>query len=380
MTILPMLALVVAQAQDTAAAEHQVVTRFEELMLIGLVFIIMFGLGAGLTPRDFVSALRKPWGLVIGWVTQFGIMPLLAFLLVIGLVMQLPLEVRCADRARCAAHGRRSRRHDVQHLHLLLQGESGAQRHDDHELHAVGPVDDAAGALRLRHAVHAGRLGAADPDRSTSSAALAVMLVPVAIAMAIRRYSANVGAVMELMGGDDRRLLHPVHDGHLGAAQLAPARGDSSGRSTSSRSASASSASPSRTCSPGRSRLHPMNARTVALETGIQNGPLAIAIVLLTFSRTTPTLRQDPPGAGAVLALHRHRRDLCDLLLPACQRGRGAEDPEPAVGRANVRARGPGPEPRPSRPSGEGAELTRPLDLASPIPLYRVLADTSRAG
>jgi BASS family bile acid:Na+ symporter len=33
-------------------------------------------------------------------------------------------------------------------------------------------------------------------------------------------------------------------------------------------------------------RLHPMNARTIALETGIQNGPLAIAIVLLTFGGT----------------------------------------------------------------------------------------------
>jgi BASS family bile acid:Na+ symporter len=33
-------------------------------------------------------------------------------------------------------------------------------------------------------------------------------------------------------------------------------------------------------------RLHPMNARTIALETGIQNGPLAIAIVLLSFSGT----------------------------------------------------------------------------------------------
>ena len=30
-------------------------------------------------------------------------------------------------------------------------------------------------------------------------------------------------------------------------------------------------------------RLHPRNARTVALETGIQNGPLAIAIIVFTF-------------------------------------------------------------------------------------------------
>ena len=33
-------------------------------------------------------------------------------------------------------------------------------------------------------------------------------------------------------------------------------------------------------------KLHPRNARTIALETGIQNGPLAIAIVALTFSGT----------------------------------------------------------------------------------------------
>jgi hypothetical protein len=31
-------------------------------------------------------------------------------------------------------------------------------------------------------------------------------------------------------------------------------------------------------------RLHPRNARTVALETGIQNGPLAIAIIAFTFA------------------------------------------------------------------------------------------------
>jgi BASS family bile acid:Na+ symporter len=31
-------------------------------------------------------------------------------------------------------------------------------------------------------------------------------------------------------------------------------------------------------------KLHPRNARTVALETGIQNAPLAIAIIALTFS------------------------------------------------------------------------------------------------
>ena len=56
------------------AETHQVVTPFEEALLAGLVFIIMFGLGAGLTPKDFVLAVRRPQGLIIGFLTQFGIM------------------------------------------------------------------------------------------------------------------------------------------------------------------------------------------------------------------------------------------------------------------------------------------------------------------
>ena len=69
-----------------AVSEPTVVTPFEEALLAGLVFVIMFGLGAGLTPRDFRSALRRPWGLIIGWVTQFGFMPLIAYLLVVTLL------------------------------------------------------------------------------------------------------------------------------------------------------------------------------------------------------------------------------------------------------------------------------------------------------
>ena len=70
----------------TAATQvnpDEVVTDFEQTLLLIMVFVIMFGLGAGLTPRDFKLALKRPQGLIIGFVTQFGIMPLLAF----GLIM-----------------------------------------------------------------------------------------------------------------------------------------------------------------------------------------------------------------------------------------------------------------------------------------------------
>jgi BASS family bile acid:Na+ symporter len=44
-------------------------------------------------------------------------------------------------------------------------------------------------------------------------------------------------------------------------------------------------------------RLHPRNARTVALETGIQNGPLAIAIIAFTFAGEEATVAIMAVGA-----------------------------------------------------------------------------------
>jgi BASS family bile acid:Na+ symporter len=40
-------------------------------------------------------------------------------------------------------------------------------------------------------------------------------------------------------------------------------------------------------------RIHPMNVRTIALETGIQNGPLAIAIIVAVYI--------DSPGLDSIL-------------------------------------------------------------------------------
>lgn len=71
---------------DTAN-EATVVNEFEQTLLRVFIVVIMFGLGAGLTPKDFGLAVRRPWGLIIGWVTQFGIMPLVAYLLVLAVLL-----------------------------------------------------------------------------------------------------------------------------------------------------------------------------------------------------------------------------------------------------------------------------------------------------
>ena len=57
------------------------VTEFETKLLGVMMMVIMLGMGASLTWRDFLIAFRKPKGLLVGLLCQYGIMPLLGFLL-----------------------------------------------------------------------------------------------------------------------------------------------------------------------------------------------------------------------------------------------------------------------------------------------------------
>ena len=46
---------------EEVANEATVVNEFEQTLLRIFILIIMFGLGAGLTPKDFGLALKRPW-------------------------------------------------------------------------------------------------------------------------------------------------------------------------------------------------------------------------------------------------------------------------------------------------------------------------------
>lgn len=59
-----------------------------------MIFIIMFGMGASLTPDDFRTALRRPKGVLIGFLSQFGVMPLAA--LGLAIVLRFPPELAIA--------------------------------------------------------------------------------------------------------------------------------------------------------------------------------------------------------------------------------------------------------------------------------------------
>ena len=59
--------------------DQQLINPVQQGLLAFMVLIIMFGMGAALTSQDFSNALRRPRGILIGFLSQFGIMPLIAF-------------------------------------------------------------------------------------------------------------------------------------------------------------------------------------------------------------------------------------------------------------------------------------------------------------
>jgi bile acid transporter len=270
-----------AAAQD-AVADHEVVTRFEQIMLVLLVFFIMFGLGASLTPRDFASALKRPWGLIIGWITQFGIMPAVAFGLVLLFIVQLPPEIAAPLAVGALLMGSVPAGTTSNIFTYFSRGNLA--------LSVMMTTNSTIWALLMTPLalwLYGTRFMPAGSELQIPIAnivvTLAIMLIPVAIAMVIRRYSANVGAVMELMGGlmgvffilflivtwvpRNWQLLLTTPWQVYAVSIFLGLFGISIAYLIAK-----------------SIRLHPMNARTIGLETGIQNGPLAIAIVLLSFS------------------------------------------------------------------------------------------------
>jgi bile acid transporter len=259
-------------------AEPAVVTQFEQIMLVVLLFVIMFGMGASLTPRDFGSAIKRPAGLIIAWVTQFGIMPLVAFLMVrtLGIAAAMPAVAVGALLMGSVPAGTTS--------NIFTYFSKG-----NLALSVLMTTNSTLWAIimtPLALAIYGGVLMPRDAEllipMENIIVTLVVLLVPVILAMLVRRYNANVGAVLELMGGlfgvviilflivtwvprNWQLLIETPWTVYFVAIMLGPI-----GITLAYWAAKAI-------------KLHPMNARTIGLETGIQNGPLAIGIVILSF-------------------------------------------------------------------------------------------------
>jgi bile acid transporter len=247
-----------------------------ETRLLGiLMMIIMLGMGASLTFKDFAIALRKPRGIVVGLICQYGIMPFLAFTL--AKLLQLPPALAIGlILMGCMPGGTTSNiftyfSRGVLSLSILMTLCSTLVA----ILMVPVTLDFYSGNIEGEWKI----------PRENVVQVLFVLLVPTLLGMALRKFNANVGAVVELIGGllgvvviiflmvswvpRNWSLLmqtgFPVYIASIGLGVFGFLLGY------------------------GLSRLlgnDTRRARTIALETGIQNGPLAVLIVVLTFSGT----------------------------------------------------------------------------------------------
>ncbi len=256
-------------------------TELETTLLGVMMMIIMLGMGASMTPRDFLIAFRKPKGILVGLMSQFAVMPLLGFLLAVMLALPPPLALGLI-LIGCMPGGTTSNifayfSRGVLALSIMMTTVS--------TLVAVVMVP-------LLLAFYGGLAGVGAeyviPPGNVAQI-LAVLLVPTLLGMGLRKLNPNTGATVELIGAlmgvvvilfliaswvprnfqlllETEAAVYAVTIG-IGLAGMLfgywVARGLGQDRN---------------------------RARTISLETGIQNGPLAVLVITLSF---TPAQQQE---------------------------------------------------------------------------------------
>jgi bile acid transporter len=276
---------------DEIAKEATVVNDFEQTLLRIFILIIMFGLGAGLTPKDFALALRRPWGLFIGWLTQFGIMPLTAYVLIVTVLIPFSEPTNVMFIALGALIMGSVPAGTTSNLFTYFSKGNLA-------LSVTMTINSTLWAFIMTPAslYLYSRLIGIDESLSIEFSELAVVIVgliiPVALGMLLRKFSSNIGAVLELVGSVVGLLFIPFL-----IAIWVPRNWQ----------LLLTTEWPTYVVAIGLGffgitvayfiskllRLHPMNARTIALETGINNGPLAIAVIVAVYI--------DSPGLDQIL-------------------------------------------------------------------------------
>lgn len=248
-------------------------TELETQLLGVLMIIIMLGMGSSLTFKDFGIALRKPHAILVGMICQYGLMPLTAFLLATALQLRPEYTIGLVLMG-CMPGGTTS--------NIFVYFSKG--RLSLSILMTVCSTLMAIVMVPLTLSLYGRGIEGewAIPPESVAQV-LFVLLVPTVIGIALRKYNANVGAVLELMGGvfgvivivfliaswvpRNWELLvttgPSIYFVSIGLGLVGFGLGYFLSRNL---------------------RLDPIRARTISMETGIQNGPLAILIVVLVFT------------------------------------------------------------------------------------------------
>jgi bile acid transporter len=275
-----MIDSLIVLAEETAN-QATVVNEFEQTLLRIFILIIMFGLGAGLTPKDFGLAIKRPWGLVIGWITQFGIMPLTAYLLVVAILLPFTQGPEVAFIALGALIMGAVPAGTTSNLFTYFSKGNLA-------LSVTMTVNSTLWAFIMTPFMLWIYSGLLDFDESLSidfgelAIVIVGLVIPVGLGMLVRRLSANAGAILELIGGVFGLLFIPFliaiwvpRNWQLLLTTEWPTYAVAIGLGVVGITVAYIIAK--------AIRLHPMNARTIALETGIQNGPLAIAVIVAVY-------------------------------------------------------------------------------------------------
>lgn len=247
-------------------------TEAETRLLGIMMMIIMFGMGASLTFKDFAIALRKPQGILIGMLCQYGIMPFIAFTLASVLNLQPALAIGLILMG-CMPGGTTS--------NIFTYFSKGTLSLSI--LMTMSSTLVAIVAVPLTLAFYSSGIeGRWQIPQGDIVKVLAVLLIPTMIGITLRKLNANIGAIVELVGAvlgvavilflicswvpRNWQLLAQtgvdIYIASVGLGLAGFALGYILSRAL---------------------RQDPRRARTIALETGIQNGPLAVLIVLLSF-------------------------------------------------------------------------------------------------
>jgi BASS family bile acid:Na+ symporter len=276
---------------EEVANEATVVNEFEQTLLRIFILIIMFGLGAGLTPKDFGLALRRPWGLIIGWLTQFGVMPLTAYILIVTVLFPFSVDENIAFIALGALIMGAVPAGTTSNLFTYFSKGNLA-------LSVMMTINSTLWAFimtPLMLFIYANFLSLDDTitiEFTELATVIVGLIIPVGLGMLVRRLSANAGSVLELIGGLFGVLFIPFliaiwvpRNWQLLMVTEWPTYTVAIGLGLVGITVAFWIAK--------ALRLHPANVRTIALETGIQNGPLAIAVIVAVYI--------DSPGLDKIL-------------------------------------------------------------------------------
>lgn len=246
------------------------------------VFLLMLGMGSTLRTLDFKAALKRPKGIIIGFVSQFGLMPLIAFGL--AALFKLPPEAAIGlILVGCTPGGTTS--------NLFTYFSKG-----DVALSISMTVASTVTAffmMPLLLFVYTTQYTSADLVIPYANIIVTLMLVliPVTIGVLIRSKNEKIAKVTEKIGSyvgilvilmtivaffaeaENRQLLSTTGYEIFMSAILLGVVGYFIGYWFSS-----------------VARLDYKQRKTVALETGIQNTPLTIGVIVLSFSNPGPIL------------------------------------------------------------------------------------------